>query len=139
MGARLRAVEQIYTAGRRRLVDALADQDRPVTIPQLVEADAGVAVSSAYRNLAVLEQVGAVERIHSGAEHVRFELAEALVGDHHHHLICESCGRVEDFTVPADVERRIEQTLATVARDARFAATAHRLDLIGTCATCTEA
>lgn len=136
VASRLRAVDQMYTAGRRRLVDALATESRPVTIPQLVDAHGGVAISSAYRNLGVLEQVGVVVRIHSGAEHVRFELAEALVGDHHHHLICESCGRVDDFTVPARVERTIERTLAEAADAARFRVSGHRLDLVGTCAAC---
>ncbi|MCB0978128.1 MAG: transcriptional repressor [Acidimicrobiales bacterium] len=134
---RLRDVDQRYTAGRRRLVERLAKLARPVTIPELVGGATGLALSSAYRNLSVLEEVGVVARVHSGAEHARFELAEDIVGDHHHHLICESCGRVEDFTVAAKVERSIEGTLDRVAAEHGFVVTSHSLDLFGTCEDCT--
>ena len=138
VGARLRDAEQVYTSGRRLLVGMLAEQDRPVTIPELIEVDAALKLSSAYRNLGVLEQVGVVTRVHSGAEHARFELAEDLVGDHHHHLICESCGRVDDFTVTASVERTIEKALDRVAEEHGFVATGHRFDLVGRCEDCKD-
>lgn len=139
VGARLRDAEQVYTSGRRLLVGMLAEQDRPVTIPELIEVDAALKLSSAYRNLGVLEQVGVVTRVHSGAEHARFELAEDLVGDHHHHLICESCGRVDDFTVTASVERTIDKALDRVAEEHGFVATGHRFDLVGRCEDCKDA
>lgn len=137
VGDRLRAADQLYTAGRRRLVERLAELDRPVTIPEIVDRAEGLALSSAYRNLGVLEQVGVVARVHSGAEHARFELAEDVAGDHHHHLICESCGRVDDFTVVTAVERTIERALDEVAASHGFVTSSHRLDLIGTCDDCT--
>jgi Fur family ferric uptake transcriptional regulator len=137
--ARLSAVDQLYTSGRRRLVELLAGVDRPVTIPELVAGRRDVALSSAYRNLGVLEQVGAVTRILGSGEHARFELAEGVVGEHHHHLICQSCGRVDDFTVPPEVERTIERALARVAAGSEFLPVSHRLDLVGTCGDCTTA
>lgn len=137
--ARLSAADQLYTSGRRRLVELLADVDRPVTIPELVAGHREVALSSAYRNLGVLEQVGAVTRILSSGEHARFELAEGVLGEHHHHLICQSCGRVDDFTVPPKVERTIERALAEVAAGSEFLPVSHRLDLVGTCGDCTTA
>jgi Fur family ferric uptake transcriptional regulator len=137
--ARLSAVDQLYTSGRRRLVELLAGVDRPVTIPELVAGRRVVALSSAYRNLGVLEQVGAVTRIHGSSEHARFELAEGVVGEHHHHLICQSCGRVDDFTVPPQVERTIERALTEVATGSAFVASSHRLDLVGTCGDCATA
>lgn len=136
VGDRLREAEQLYTSGRRRLVERLAELARPVTIPELVEGAEGLALSSAYRNLGVLEQVGVVSRVHSGAEHARFELAEDVAGDHHHHLICESCGRVDDFTVVPSVERTLDRALAQVAADHGFVVSSHCLDLIGTCGDC---
>lgn len=135
---RLARAGQLYTTGRRRLVELLAGVDRPVTIPELVAGQDGVALSSAYRNLGVLEQVGAVTRIIAGGEHARFELAEGVAGDHHHHLICESCGRVDDFTVSPQVERTIARALAEVASDSAFLPTSHRLDLVGTCGDCSR-
>ena len=57
---RLRQDGQRYTTQRRALVDLLVAVDQPLTIPQLLERQPGLAQSSAYRNLAVLERAGVV-------------------------------------------------------------------------------
>jgi Fe2+ or Zn2+ uptake regulation protein len=88
-----------------------------------------------YRNLAVLEQAGVVRRVITEGEFARFELAEDLT-QHHHHLICSSCGRVEDVTVPRSFESSMDRTLDRLARKTGFATVSHRLDLIGTCRAC---
>ena len=132
---RLRDDGQRYTTQRRALVDLLAAVDQPLTIPQLLERQPGLAQSSAYRNLAVLERAAVVHRIVTTDEFARYELAEDLT-HHHHHLICSSCGDVTDFEVSATVEEELETALARVARRAGFQVRTHRLDLVGTCASC---
>ncbi|MGH9275908.1 MAG: Fur family transcriptional regulator [Acidimicrobiales bacterium] len=132
---RLRADGQRYTPRRRVLVDLLAEVDQPLTIPQLLELRRELAQSSVYRNLAVLERAGVVHRIVTADEFARYELAEDLT-EHHHHLICASCGDVTDFTVPEAVEHELEAALAKVARRTGFQVTDHRLDLVGTCSNC---
>ncbi|MGH9138229.1 MAG: Fur family transcriptional regulator [Acidimicrobiales bacterium] len=133
--ARLRRDDQRYTRNRRALVDALAGADRPLTIQEVLSARAELAQSSSYRNLAVLERSGVVRRVVSSDDFARYELAEDLTG-HHHHLICSSCGAVEDFTVPTRLERNLEHALDKVMSDTGFSADHHRLDLVGTCAAC---
>ena len=119
------------------MVDVLARLDRPVTVPELIASAPSVATSSAYRHMTVLEQAGVVQRIVLGGdEHARFELAEILTDHHHHHLICSRCGKVDDFTVPAKLERALANALDEVAATTGFKATDHRFDLIGLCATC---
>lgn len=132
----LRAVDQRYTSGRRALVDLLAAADRPLTVAEVLERSAGLAQSSVYRNLGLLEQAGVVCRIVTDDEFGRFELAEDLTGHHHHHLICTGCGRVEDFSVPHHLEEAFDATLTRVARQAGFRIDHHRMDLIGTCGDC---
>ncbi len=132
---RLRAVGQRYTTGRRRLVDRLASGARPATIAELLEGGDRLPQSSAYRNLAVLEQAGVVHRIVTADLFARFELAEDLT-EHHHHLICAVCGGVEDFTAPPALERSLHRVAGEVAGAAGFTAATHRLDLIGTCPAC---
>lgn len=136
--ARLRADDQRYTAGRRALVTALAESQRPLTIAELLDADPGLAQSSAYRNLSVLEKAGVVHRVVGTDEFARFELAEDLTDHHHHHLICSSCGAVADFTVSADIEHALDRDVARVARRTGFRVERHRLDLIGCCAACAD-
>jgi Fe2+ or Zn2+ uptake regulation protein len=133
--SRLRAADQRYTTGRRRLVELLADAPRPATIPELLGRAPSLAQSSAYRNLVVLEEAGVAHRIVTSDERSRYELAEDLMG-HHHHLICTSCGRVDDFTVSTRMERSLESALTRAVAGTGFHPATHRLDVIGTCATC---
>ena len=133
--ARLVREGQRYTAGRRALVATLSRAATPLDIEELT---ADVPRSSAYRNLAVLEQAGVVRRVITEGDFARFELAEDLT-EHHHHLVCSSCGRVEDVRVPTSFEADMDRTLDRLARKARFATVSHRLDLIGTCRDCAAA
>ena len=132
---RLRHVGQRFTSQRRALVDVLTAAPSPLTLPQLLERSTGLAQSSAYRNLAVLERAGVAHRIVTTGDHACWELSEDLT-EHHHHLICNSCGDVTDFTVPSEVESGLDSALAEVAADAGFAPLHHRLDLVGLCARC---
>jgi Fe2+ or Zn2+ uptake regulation protein len=132
---RLRADGQRYTTQRRALVEVLEAAPQPLTIPQLLDRQQGLAQSSAYRNLAVLERAGVVHRVVTADGFGRFELAEDLT-HHHHHLICSSCGEVTDFEVSEAVEHDLESALARVAKRTGFTVNSHRLDLVGTCAGC---
>src|SRR5918995_1834754 len=130
--SRLRRLDQRYTRSRRTLVSVLATGEAPLSIPQLLARDRALAQSSAYRNLAVLEQAGVVHRIVSSDEFSRYELAEDLTQHHHHHLICTTCGEVRDFTAPARIEDDLDRNLQRVATQHGFDADHHRLDLVGT-------
>ena len=132
---RLRRVGQRYTSGRRALVEAIAATERPVTTAELVATRPGLSQSTTYRNLAVLEQAGVVHRVLGSDEYARFELSEELAG-HHHHLVCVSCGGVEDFTPPPRFERSLADVIGRVTTGTGFRAETHRLDLLGTCGTC---
>jgi Fe2+ or Zn2+ uptake regulation protein len=132
---RLRRIGQRYTANRRALVELLDRADHPLTIPQVLERGKRLPQSSVYRNLAVLEQASVVHRIVTSDEFARYELVEDLT-EHHHHLICMNCGRVEDFTASPAVERSAVSGLKRAAARAGFDVKSHRLDLIGLCRNC---
>jgi Fe2+ or Zn2+ uptake regulation protein len=131
---RLREEGQRYTDQRRELVELLANEG-PLSMPEVLRGRGGLKQSSVYRNLAVLEHAGVVRRVVTDEEFGRYELTEDLTG-HHHHLICSSCGRVEDVTVPSQLEGTLDRTLDRLAKRAGFADVDHRLDLIGTCSDC---
>ena len=135
VGAKLRKAGQRYTTKRRSLVEILAGARQPLAIPQVLGAGRGLAQSSAYRNLAVLERAHVVRRVVTGEEYARYELAEDLT-EHHHHLVCSSCGAVQDVTIPTKLERSMERALGQVATATGSGAVSHRLDLIGTCRAC---
>ncbi|WP_165404161.1 Fur family transcriptional regulator [Egicoccus halophilus] len=131
----LRRARQRYTGGRRQLVQLLIDAGRPVTIPELQEIGARQSQSSLYRNLATLEQCGAVRRLASTDDVARYELTEEL-SEHHHHLLCSSCGRLEDVVLPPRIERALAEAAEEARRQTDFDVDSHRFELVGTCATC---
>lgn len=133
--ARLRRLGHRYTRNRHALVEVLAGAEHPLTIHEIIERHAELAQSSVYRNLAILERANVAHRIVTSDEYARYELAEDLT-DHHHHLICVNCGRVEDFAASPRLERSAALAFARIASRAGFTVESHRLDLIGRCRRC---
>ena len=132
---KLHAHAQRLTPARRDIVDVLAGAAGPLTIPEILATRTGLAQSSVYRNLAVLESAGVVTRVVGNDEFGRFELAEDLIG-HHHHLMCEECGAMLDVTVPPEIEHQLDEALSRLAASSGFTLHHHRLDLVGRCAKC---
>lgn len=132
---RLDEHDQRYTPMRRRLVEALAESGRPLTVPEILDRAPGLPQSSAYRNVTALIEAGVVRRVPTADDHWRVELAEDL-SSHHHHLVCGSCGRVEDVPPSASLEQALGETARLVAARTGFVVNEHRLDLVGTCAAC---
>ncbi len=135
VASRLRGAGRRYTGQRRRLVDILARARRPVSIPEILQGRRGLAQSSVYRNLSGLVDAGVVRRVLTGEEFGKYELSEELT-EHHHHLICSTCGRTRDIVLPERLEEQLDRALDAVASRAEFADVIHRLDVIGTCADC---
>ncbi len=132
---RLRRLNQRLTSGRVVLLEVLAASDRPVTIPEILESRTGLAQSSVYRNLVVLEEAGVVDRVVTRDEFARYELAEDLTG-HHHHLVCSQCGVVQDLPAHPALETALRTAVGDARRRKGFRAEEHRLDLIGVCSDC---
>ena len=131
----LARLDQRYTKVRRALVEVLAESKRPLTMPEIAKLAPALPQSSIYRNLAVLSEVGIVQRVAGIEDHTRFELDEGLSG-HHHHLICAQCGRVEDVSASPRLERAIGEAARAIAGEHDFAITEHQLDLKGICSRC---
>jgi Fur family zinc uptake transcriptional regulator len=133
---------QRYSSKRRAIVSLLENSDRPLTILEILQRSKSfkgtkneIAQSSLYRNLVVLEEVGAVQRVVSTDDNGRYELNEEILG-HHHHMLCSVCGDVRDVTVPAQLEEELDNALTQLAQRLGFKLDQHRLDLIGRCKKC---
>ena len=122
---KLERSEQRYTSRRRAFVELLAEAGRPVSIADIARLGPDLPRSSAYRNLVDLEAAGVVRRVAANDEFARYELAEDLT-EHHHHLVCVSCGAVPDVSPPAGLERPSCPALPTWRRDQGFDVQPHR-------------
>lgn len=133
---RLTGARQRYTRNRRALVDELRASDTPLTITEILDRRDGLAMSTTYRNLTLLEQCGVVDRLAPlPLEEARFELAEPFLA-HHHHLVCTRCGHVADLAVPDHIEADLHALTARAAQLEGFTITGHRLDFLGLCRRC---
>jgi len=83
--------------------------------------------SSVFRAVGQLERLGVLDRIDLGDGRARFEVRE----DHHEHIRCESCGRIEE--VPVCV---LDDASAQVQTMTGFRVTSHRVVFGGVCAAC---
>ena len=74
----------------------------------LLTEGSDIGLATVYRVLMQFEQAGILARNHFEAGKAVFELNE---GKHHDHLVCVSCGRVEEF-FDAEIEKRQQQIAA---------------------------
>lgn len=132
---RLRRAEQRYTDGRRAIIDVLVGAGHPVSIEDIAAAVPRLPRSSAYRHLVDLQSAGVVRRVAANDEFARFELAEDLT-EHHHHLLCVGCGRLIDVTPSEKFELNLQRTVNELSEAEGFRPHGHRLDVLGTCASC---
>jgi Fur family ferric uptake transcriptional regulator len=84
-----------------------------------------VGLATVYRVLTQFEQAGLLQRHHFESGKSIFELNE---GNHHDHLVCLQCGRVEEF-----YDAQIEQRQNRVAQERGFAVKDHALYLYADC------
>jgi Fur family ferric uptake transcriptional regulator len=91
-----------------------------------------VGLASVYRVLESLHAVGLVRRVDVGDGTARYEPSRES-GEHHHHLVCTECGKVEAFDDPA-LERAIRRVEATSG----YAVEQHDVVLQGACGICRD-
>ncbi len=136
IAARLAASGIRYTSGRRRVVGVLAAADGPRSAAELHD-DLGrkVPLSSLYRSLSVLTDAGVLAPHHGSGRIVRYELAEWLMG-HHHHLVCADCGAVDDVELPEPWESALAVLVSEATAPQGFIAASHTLEIGGLCPGC---
>ena len=91
----------------------------------LLAEGADVGLATVYRVLMQFEQAGILSRNHFESGKAVFELNE---GKHHDHLVCLTCGRVEEF-----FDAEIEQRQRNVAQVRGFELQDHSLALYALC------
>ncbi len=94
----------------------------------LIEADEDVGLATVYRVLTQFEAAGLVMRHHFEGGHSVFELNS---DDHHDHIVCTKCGKVEEF-----YDEVIEKQQEQIAKKLGFRITDHSLYIYGICPSC---
>jgi len=135
-----KALERLADAGyrrggaRRELVTLMGEQRCALSALELEQAladgDRRVSRASIYRILEELEEVNVVQRVDVGAGITRYEPLRHGRG-HHHHLVCENCGRLEPFS-----DEGLERAIARLSERVPLDVSEHEVVLRGACEDC---
>lgn len=119
-----------WTRPRSAVLHVLVGAATPLKVEQIHDrlgrwpGGRGINLSSVYRTVNLLQTLRVVRRVQFGDGAQRFELAEDFRA-HHHHFVCEACGRIEDV-------RRCPLEGADLGVEVR----SHHLELFGLCRGC---
>jgi Fur family ferric uptake transcriptional regulator len=100
---------------------------------RLGERGANVGLASVYRALDLLHGMGLVQRVDLGDGGLRYEPIQPG-GEHHHHAVCDRCGRVTAFE-----DEKLESALERLAGRLRHSIDAHEIVIHGACRRCSGA
>ena len=119
---------------RSAVVDLLADQDCCLSAQEIADRLRSrgnrVGTASVYRALDLLRGIGLVQRIEVGEGGARYEPV-IPGGEHHHHVLCDSCGRLSAFE-----DEGLERAIARLAKRLRHEVSGHDVLIHGRCARC---
>jgi Fur family ferric uptake transcriptional regulator len=119
---------------RQAVVEQLAREDCCVTAHEIAErlrsGGSRVGIASVYRALEALDRIGLVQRVEVGEGGTRYE---AIVpgGEHHHHVVCDSCGRISAFEDSA-----LERAIGRLSDRLGHRVSGHDVLIHGECARC---
>ena len=119
------------TEARIALLNLLDKEDNPLDVYSIAESlrARGVVMDQAtiYRILDVLTEKGLISRLEFGEGKYRYELQKS----HHHHLVCQNCGKIED--TEGNFIDQIENEIRT---EKGFLVKSHSLEFFGICKNC---
>ena len=121
-------------ASRERVIELLATKPcalSAVEIEDELRANGRpTGRASVYRVLDLLVEHGLVERLEVGDGQARFERSHPD-GEHHHHLVCDGCGRLVAFDDPG-----LERAIGRLSERLGVRIDSHDVLLRGACQRC---
>ena len=131
-----RLSEQGYrlTPQRMMVLAAIENSDDHISAEeiyaQVIAKYPHVNISTVYRTLELLKRLGMVTETDLGGGRVRYHPADK---GHHHHLVCQECGRIIDLD-----ESVLSSLRSALLREYNFSADLRHLAIFGRCAKCNE-
>jgi Fur family transcriptional regulator, ferric uptake regulator len=91
-----------------------------------------IGLATVYRTLGAMAEVGEVDTVRTDSGESLYRRCNRP-NDHHHHLVCRSCGKAEDIQGP-----NLEQLVRAIGTEHGYVDVEHTLELFGTCARCAQ-
>ena len=97
----------------------------------------GIGLTTVYRTLELLYQMGVVTKYDFGDKRSRYELTEKISKKHHHHLICTKCSMVIDYDDFLEEEMKLfKQMEHALSKKHHFVIQSHQANFYGLCHQC---
>jgi len=139
---RFRGCGYRITVPRQAILDVLSKTSKHLSAEEIYlqvhKIHPGSGLSTVYRTLELLVQVGLVFKFDFGDGRARYELIRVAEGqNHHHHLVCISCNRVIDYTDFIEDEKELlKQTEKGLSNKYNFKIMKHIIQFYGLCDGC---
>lgn len=135
MGARVTLPREVVMDILQRTDDHMSAADIYVEAHRV---NPSIGLTTVYRTLDMLTQMGIVQKFDFGDGKARYELVNNPGGKkHHHHLICLKCKTIIDYTeFPDDELEYIGKTQARLSKKYNFNITDHAISFYGYCERC---
>ena len=123
-----------YTTQRELILKIIYDNDghfTPEDIYNLIKENhpnVKLGIATVYRTLTLLEEALIVSSISFGTQGKKYEFG---LKDHHDHLVCLECGKIEEF-----FDETIEKQQEEIAKKFNFKMSNHIMKIVGTCSAC---
>ena len=129
------------TIPRQAILDILSSSSKHLSAEDIYLAVhktyPGIGLTTVYRTLELLEQMGLIHKFDFGDGRARYELIAGPKSTHHHHLICTGCGRVIDYSDFVEEELKlIKQVEDTLSKKHDFKINTHKIHFYGLCSKC---
>ncbi|QQS15596.1 MAG: transcriptional repressor [Candidatus Moraniibacteriota bacterium] len=120
------------SVARDAILDTFMNAGKPLSVPGIITSlsakGTSVNKTTVYREIETLKKIGRVREVFFRNDTALYEFA----GDHHHHLVCVSCGDVREVRL----NESLEQEENRLARRERFTILDHSLEFFGMCERC---
>jgi Fur family ferric uptake transcriptional regulator len=120
-----------FTSQRAAILDHLLSADQHLSQDDIYAAlkGGGIGKVTVFRTLKMLEECHLAERVTDPRGRPRYEIK--LERPHHDHLICMTCGRIQEVRWPS-----VEKTQETTCKELGFEILYHRHEVFGRCRDC---
>lgn len=130
-----------FTVPRKAIIDVLQKTRKHLSAEDIYlevhKMFPQVGLTTVYRTLDLLAQMGLISKFDFGEGRARYELVEEPHDDHHHHLVCTECKRIINYSEFIDEEleflKRAEKGLS---RKYSFEINNHIIQFYGICDKC---
>ena len=121
------------TRTRKKIIEIFSKEDKPINAKNLLRKlslnDDKVNKTTVYREIGFLLKQNLIQQVYIDPKEIFYESTGL---DHHHHLICNDCGKIEDVVL----EKDLSDTEKELEKKMKFKVSNHSLEFFGLCVNC---